>query len=113
MIYPDNFEIKIGFTQVREMLLDLCLSPLGRQFVNRMTFLNRHDLVQRLLEQTNEFKQLLESDAEIPLQHYFDVTASLDRAAIQGTYLDVQDFFEIKMSLRTCVNPIFISKLSG
>ncbi|MFD2999431.1 endonuclease MutS2 [Pontibacter toksunensis] len=101
MIYPDNFEIKIGFTQVREMLLDLCLSPLGRQYVNRMTFLNRHDLVQRLLEQTNEFKQLLESDAEIPLQHYFDVTASLDRAAIQGTYLDVQDFFEIKMSLRT------------
>ncbi|GAB3527969.1 endonuclease MutS2 [Pontibacter brevis] len=101
MIYPENFEIKIGFTQVREMLLELCLSPLGRQFVNRMAFLNRHDLVQRLLEQTNEFKQLLESDAEIPLQHYFDVTASLDRAAIQGTYLDVQDFFEIKMSLRT------------
>jgi DNA mismatch repair protein MutS2 len=101
LIYPENFEIKIGFAQVREMLLELCLSPLGRHFVNRMAFLNRHDLVQRLLEQTNEFKQLLESDAEIPLQHYFDVTAYLDRAAIQGTYLDVQDFFEIKMSLRT------------
>jgi DNA mismatch repair protein MutS2 len=101
LIYPENFEIKIGFAQVREMLLELCLSPLGRHFVNRMAFLNRHDLVQRLLEQTNEFKQLLESDAEIPLQYYFDVTAYLDRAAIQGTYLDVQDFFEIKMSLRT------------
>ncbi|MHA6248060.1 endonuclease MutS2 [Pontibacter sp. CAU 1760] len=101
MIYPENFEIKIGFAQVREMLSELCLSPLGRQFVNRMAFLNRQDLVQRLLEQTNEFKQLLESDAEIPLQHYFDVTAYLDRAAIQGTYLDVQHFFEIKMSLRT------------
>ena len=101
MIYPENFEIKIGFAQVRDMLSELCLSPLGRQFVNRMVFLNRHDLVQRLLEQTNEFKQLLESDAEIPLQYYFDVTAYLDRATIQGTYLDVQDFFEIKMSLRT------------
>ncbi|WP_299708161.1 Smr/MutS family protein [uncultured Pontibacter sp.] len=101
MIYPENFEIKIGFAQVREMLSELCLSPLGRQFVNRMTFLNRHDLVQRLLEQTNEFKQLLESDAEIPLQHYFDVTAYLDRAAIPGTFLEVQAFFEIKMSLRT------------
>ncbi|GAA4436482.1 endonuclease MutS2 [Pontibacter saemangeumensis] len=101
MIYPENFEIKIGFAQVRDMLSELCLSPLGRQFVTRMTFLNRHDLVQRLLEQTNEFKQLLESDAEIPLQYYFDVTAYLDRAAILGTYLDVQDFFEIKMSLRT------------
>jgi len=101
LIYPENFEIKIGFAQVRDMLLELCLSPLGRQHVNRMQFLNRHDLVQRLLEQTNEFKQLLESDAEIPLQYYFDVTASLDRAAIQNTFLDVQDFFEIKMSLRT------------
>lgn len=101
MIYPENFEIKIGFAQVREMLAELCLSPLGRQYVNRMAFLNRHDLVQRLLEQTNEFKQLLESDAEIPLQHYFDVNAYLDRAAIEGTYLDVPHFFEIKMSLRT------------
>ena len=48
MIYPENFEIKIGFAQVREMLSELCLSPLGRHFVNRMAFLNRHDLVERL-----------------------------------------------------------------
>lgn len=83
------------------MLLDFCLSPLGRNFVNRMQFLNRHDLVERLLQQTEEFKQLLESDAEIPLQHYYDPTTYLDRAAIEGTYLDVSQFFEIKMSLRT------------
>ncbi len=101
MIYPDNFEIKIGFSQIREMVAELCLSPLGRQYVNRMAFLNRQDLVQRLLEQTNEFKELLESDAAIPLQHYFDVTAHLDRAAITGTFLEVLAFFEIKMSLRT------------
>ena len=101
MIYPDNFEIKIGFTQVREMLSELCLSPLGRHFVKRMQFLNRHDQVQRLLQQTKEFKELLESDAEIPLQYYFDVTASLDRATLENTFLDVQAFFEIKMSLRT------------
>ncbi|MFD2515853.1 endonuclease MutS2 [Pontibacter locisalis] len=101
MIYPENFEIKIGFAQIREMLSELCLSPLGSQFVNRMQFLNRQDLVERLLQQTYEFKQLLESDAEIPLQHYFDVTAYLDRAVIEGTYLDVLHFFEIKMSLRT------------
>ncbi|RAU81894.1 endonuclease MutS2 [Pontibacter arcticus] len=101
MTYPENFEIKIGFTQVREMLSELCLSALGRHHVNRMKFLNRHDLVQRLLQQTDEFRQLLESDAEIPLQHYFDVTTYLDRAAIPGTYLDVVQFSEIKMSLRT------------
>ncbi|TXK44285.1 endonuclease MutS2 [Pontibacter qinzhouensis] len=101
MIYPDNFEIKIGFSQVRDMLSELCLSPLGRHFVNRMQFLARHDLVQKLLQQTDEFKQLLESDAEIPLQHYYDVTAYLDRATLVGSFLDVSAFYEIKMSLRT------------
>ncbi|PTX14483.1 DNA mismatch repair protein MutS2 [Pontibacter mucosus] len=111
MIYPENFEIKIGFAQVREMLSELCLSPLGRNFVNRMAFLNRHDLVDRLLQQTDEFKQLLESDAEIPLQHYYDPTAYLDRAAIEGTFLDVSQFFEIKMSLRTIRDSLrFISE---
>lgn len=83
------------------MLAELCLSPLGRQFVSRMAFLDRHNLVQKLLNQTDEFRQLLEADAEIPLQHYYDATAYLDRAAIMGTYLDVSQFFEIKMSLRT------------
>src|SRR5690606_36968354 len=38
---------------------------------------------------------------EIPLQHYFDVNAYLDRAAIPGTFLEVVAFYEIKMSLRT------------
>lgn len=93
------------------MLSELCLSPLGRNFVNRMAFLNRHDLVDRLLQQTDEFKQLLESDAEIPLQHYYDPTAYLDRAAIEGTFLDVSQFFEIKMSLRTIRDSLrFISE---
>ncbi|SFF92479.1 endonuclease MutS2 [Pontibacter chinhatensis] len=111
MIYPENFEIKIGFAQVREMLSELCLSPLGRNFVSRMAFLNRHDLVDRLLQQTDEFKQLLESDAEIPLQHYYDPTAYLDRAAIEGSFLDVSQFFEIKMSLRTIRDSLrFISE---
>lgn len=93
------------------MLSELCLSPLGRNFVSRMAFLNRHDLVDRLLQQTDEFKQLLESDAEIPLQHYYDPTAYLDRAAIEGTFLDVSQFFEIKMSLRTIRDSLrFISE---
>ena len=30
MIYPDNFENKIGFNEIRKMLRERCLSPLGR-----------------------------------------------------------------------------------
>ncbi|RDC63674.1 endonuclease MutS2 [Adhaeribacter pallidiroseus] len=101
MIYPQNFEQKIGFTQIREILAEACLSPLGRQFVARMQFLTRHDLIHKLLEQTHEFKSLLAAGAEFPTQYYFDVTEALNRAAIEGSFLDVSAFFQIKMSLRT------------
>ena len=66
-----------------------------------MQFLTRHDLIHKLLEQTHEFKSLLAAGAEFPTQYYFDVTEALNRAAIEGSFLDVTAFFQIKMSLRT------------
>ena len=41
MIYPTNFEQKIGFTLIRQMLHDSCLSTLGQEFVERMNFIDK------------------------------------------------------------------------
>lgn len=101
MIYPDSFETKIGFTAIRQQLDDLCLSALGRGHVRRMQFLAKHDLVQRALLQTDEFRQILAEGIDFPSQHYHDVTGHLKRAAIPGAYLDVGAFYEIRLSLRT------------
>jgi DNA mismatch repair protein MutS2 len=40
MIYPDNFETKIGFDKIRQLLYDNCLSPMGREMVNDISFEN-------------------------------------------------------------------------
>lgn len=101
MIYPKNLEQKIGFQQIREMLMAACLSPLGQRFVERMQFLSKYDLVQRLLQQVDEYKHLLSSGADFPAQYYYDVSGPLNRAAIEGSFLEVEAFYQIKMSLRT------------
>ncbi|SHK67647.1 endonuclease MutS2 [Hymenobacter psychrotolerans] len=101
MILPQNFEQKIGFAQLRDMLEGLCLSPLGRQFVAKMSFQTKHDQLQKLLLQTDEFRFLLHSGADFPSQHYHDVNPHLVRASLPGAYLDVAAFFAVKMSLRT------------
>ncbi|WP_066831489.1 endonuclease MutS2 [Rufibacter ruber] len=100
MIYPTNFEQKIGFGQIREMLAEACLSALGRRFVERVQFLDRFDLVQRLLQQTHEFANILRAGEDFPSSYYFDVTEHLSRAALEGAFLEVRGVFEIKMSLR-------------
>ena len=36
MIYPKDFENKIGFKSVKDRLTDLCISEMGKEFVEKM-----------------------------------------------------------------------------
>ncbi|RZL12035.1 MAG: endonuclease MutS2, partial [Hymenobacter sp.] len=101
MLVPQNFEAKIGFTTLRELLEQLCLSALGRQHVARMQFITQHEQLSKLLAQTDEFRQLLAGGSEFPGAFYYDVTVHLKRASLPGAYLDAAAFYEVKMSLRT------------
>jgi DNA mismatch repair protein MutS2 len=101
LLVPQNFEAKIGFSTLRELLEQLCLSALGRHYVAKMEFITDHERLGKLLAQTDEFTQLLNSGSEFPGAFYFDVTVHLKRASLPGAYLDVAAFYEIKMSLRT------------
>ncbi len=101
MIYPENFETKIGFSSIREQLSDLCLSALGRRHVQKMQFLAKFDLVAKLLDQVEEFRQILSEGADFPAQHYHDVHQHLVRANLPGAFLEVSAFHEIRQSLTT------------
>mgnify|MGYP003374638794 CR=1 FL=1 len=42
MIYPYNFEQKTGFDKVRLLISEKCLSTLGKELVDEMSFLNNY-----------------------------------------------------------------------
>ena len=98
MIYPNNFESKIGFDKIRTLLLANCLSPLGKEKVEKMTFLTDYDKIALQLALTDEFLKIL-SIGDFPDQNFFDVRLSLRRLRIEGTYCDLQELFDIRRSL--------------
>ena len=51
MIYPQNFEQKIGFDQIRQLLKEKCLSTLGEERVTDMVFSDRFNEVEERLDQ--------------------------------------------------------------
>lgn len=51
MIYPQNFEQKIGFDQIRQLLKEKCLSTLGEERVTDMAFSDRFSEVEEHLDQ--------------------------------------------------------------
>ena len=70
MIYPANFENKVDFASIRNILKDKCLCPLGEKKCDEMHFSSNYESVCTMLEQTNEFKHIIESGVEFPINYY-------------------------------------------
>lgn len=104
MIYPLNYEQKIGFDRIRTQLSGCCLSTLGKEMVDEMTFSAEKEHIEELLRRIKEFRFLLLSDEqEFPLIHFFDVRPSVKRIRLKNTYLNEQEFFDLLRSLQTIV----------
>ena len=101
MIYPQNFEQKIGFDHIRQLLREKCLSTLGEERVADMHFSTAFAEVEEWLQQTAEFVRILQEEDAFPAQHFFDVRPSLHRIRVEGMYLDEQELFDLRRSLET------------
>lgn len=101
MIYPHNFEQKIGFDDIRRLLKEKCLSSLGEGRVDEMNFSDSFNEIEERLNQTNEFVRIIQEEDSFPAQYFFDVRPSLKRIRVEGMYLDEQELFDLRRSLET------------
>ncbi len=101
MIYPHNFEQKIGFDQVRQLLKEQCLSTLGKEQVEEMAFSSANDIVLLNLARTSEFVQIIMSSDEFPTQHFYDLREEIKHIKIVGTWLSETELFNLARSFET------------
>ncbi len=101
MIYPDNFEIKIGFNEIRTRLKSFCLGILGKENVDNMAYSDNASVVTEWLCQTREFRKLQECTDDFPLQYFFDMREAVSRVRIEGTHLEEPELFDLRRSLNT------------
>ena len=101
MIYPDNFEQKTGFDEIRQMLADRCICPLGMQLVDEMQFQTDFQPVEKALDQTMEFVRILTEGKSFPDQNYHDLREALARIKVVGTWLDEAELLGLWRSLET------------
>lgn len=101
MIYPDNFEYKIEFYKIRQLLSATCLSTLGKEKVEEMQFSTSFDEIELQLNRTDEFVHILEDEDTFPSDHFYDVRTMLKRIRVIGTWIDIPVMFQLKRSLQT------------
>lgn len=101
MIYPQNFEQKIGFDSIRHLLKEKCLSTLGEDRVDGMAFSESYEDINEQMEQVMEFIRIIQEEDDFPCQYFFDVRPSLKRIRVEGMYLGEQELFDLRRSLET------------
>lgn len=101
MIYPKNFENKIGFSEIRNLLKERCICGLGRKKVEDMTFSTDVDLINKWMRQIREFRRLQEENDDFPLDNFHDMREEIARLRLEGTYLEEDELWKLSLSLGT------------
>jgi DNA mismatch repair protein MutS2 len=101
MIYPDTYELKIGFDRIRDQLIAACLSQAGVRRAEAMNVsLSDKEVKDRLLL-TGEFQQILSFGEQFPDENYNDPHATLEKLRIEGTFPELDEVVALRGSLDT------------
>ena len=101
MIYPKNYEQKIGFDEIRRILKEQCLSTLGKEKVDEMDFSTDAEVVNERLQQVREMRLLSQAVEKPEMNYFFDVRQSVARIRLENTHLEEDELFDLRRSLET------------
>ena len=99
MIYPSDFENKIGFKAIRGHLNSLCISEMGKEFVNKMSFCTDVDEIHTYLRLIQDFQTLMQDGVPFPVRDYNDLREEFKHLAIDGTVISLESMFALKPTL--------------
>ena len=101
MIYPSNYEQKIGFDEIRRMLKEHCQSSLGREKVDEIAFSSDAATVNEQMEQVREMRRLMQAQEKPEMNYFFDVRESVARIRLENTHLEESELWDLRRSLET------------
>ncbi len=101
MIYPDTYEVKIGFDRIRENLASACLSPAGVRRVEAMEVSFSAAEVRKRIALTSEFQQILSYGEQFPSDNFNDPHAMLGKLRIEGTFPELDEVVALRGALDT------------
>ena len=100
MIYPNNFEEKLGFDKIRQILRDNTLCSLGVLRVDAMQFETDRKAVQKELDLVREMMAVLQNTlTPMPTDGFYDLSEPLKRIRVVGTFMETEELFHLRRAL--------------
>lgn len=99
MIYPRNFETKIGFDRLRSQVADLCTMRAARERLAEEGFSTSAREIEERLTLADQMRQLLQMEHGFPGGDYPDTEDLVAKLQVEGTFLDVEEIVRLGRAL--------------
>ncbi|MBQ7856289.1 MAG: Smr/MutS family protein [Alistipes sp.] len=99
MVYPENFESRIGFDVIREQCRALCTMRRSCELLAAETFSTSPRDIARRQGLADEMRRLLSASGSVLSDEYFDIDTLVDKIRIEGTFLDASEVARLGATL--------------
>lgn len=105
MIYPDDFEIKLGFNHIRQYIKSNCSFVLSKDMVDAISFSTDFSSIRKKLLQISEMKGIILSFPDLPRPTLYNIVTSLKSIKIEGSHMPIEQLTRLS-SMLNAINSV-------
>ena len=106
MIYPSNFEQKIGFDRLREQVTSLCSMQAAREIIAGEKFSTSRAEIERKQDIADEMRTLLMLDPDAPRDEFPDMESVMAKIGVEGAFLTAEEVVILRRALTAVGNMV-------
>ena len=101
MIYPANFEQRIGFDRIREQVMSLCSMQSARELVALEGFSTSKGYIEERLSLADEMRVVISMEYGADIGEQEDIAAIVDKIGVEGAYITEMEAATLLRSLKS------------
>ena len=105
MIYPSNYEQRVGFDRIREQIVDLCSTASAREVIASEGFLRSRRAIEERLELADEMRLVISMESGAEIGEGEDLRHIVDKIAVEGSYLVAEECAALLRAMRSAARP--------
>ena len=99
MIYPENFESKIGFDTIRNQCRGLCTMRRSAELLDEQGFTTSARTIATRQALAAEMGSILTMDCGVLKDEFFDIDTLVEKIRVEGTFLDCEEVMRLGITL--------------
>lgn len=100
MIYPANFEQRVGFDRIRGQIIDACSMQSSREMIAQESFTHSPTKVEERLQLADEMRLMIMMEPGADIGEQDDIRDIVDKLSVEGSYLTAEECATLSRSLR-------------